>query len=73
MREELSMLANQIRAHLYALEDERLAAVELGLRADGAYMADLNEEIAACRRAYVGASVAEIAVLNGGLFGRHQG
>ena len=67
------MLANEIRAHLLALEDERLAAVALGLRSDGAYMADLHEEIAACRRAFVGASVTEIAVLRGGLSGRDQG
>jgi hypothetical protein len=67
------MLVNEIRAHLVALTDERLAAEALGLRADGAYMTDLEDEIAIYRRALVGASVTEIAVLRGLLFGRDQG
>jgi hypothetical protein len=67
------MLVNEIRAHLVALADERLAAEALGLREDGAYMTDLEDEIAIYRRALVGASVTEIAVLRGVLFGRDQG
>ena len=67
------MLVQEIRAHLVALTDERLAAEALGLRADGAYMADLEEEIAVYRHALVGASVTETAVLRGVLFGRDQG
>ena len=47
------------------LTDERLAAEALGLSADGAYMTDLEEEIAVYRHALVGASVTEIAVLRG--------
>ena len=43
------------------------------MRADGAYMNDLEDEIAVYRRALVGASVTEIAVLRGLLFGRDQG
>jgi hypothetical protein len=67
------MLVNEIRAHLIALGHERLAAGALGLRADGAYMTDLEEEIAVYRRALIGASVTDIAVLRGVLFGRDQG
>jgi hypothetical protein len=67
------MLVNEIRAHLVALTDERHAAEALGLRAGGAYMTDLEDEIALYRRALVGASVTEIAVLRGVLFGRDQG
>jgi hypothetical protein len=73
MSEEQPMLTNEIRAHLRALADERLAAEALGMRADGAYMADLDEEIATYRHALVGASVTEIAVLCGELFGRQVG
>jgi hypothetical protein len=63
------MSSNEIRAHLLELADERLVAEALGMRADGAYMTDLEEEIATYRRALVGASVTEIAVLRGVLFG----
>jgi len=45
----------------------------LGMRADGAYMADLEEEIASYRHALIVASVTEIAVLRGVVFGREQG
>jgi hypothetical protein len=67
------MLLNEIRAHLLELSQERMAAEALGVRSGGAYMTDLEEEIAACRRALVGVSVTEIAVLRGVLFGRDQG
>jgi hypothetical protein len=73
MSEERPMLPNAIRAHLRALAEERLTAKALGMRADGAYMADLEEEIATYRHALVGASVTEIAVLCGELFGRQFG
>ena len=49
--------------------EERLLAVEIGLAADGAYMADLEDEIAACRAAYVGAAVTEIATMRAELSG----
>jgi hypothetical protein len=64
---------NEIRAHLLMLAEERRAAEVRGMRADGAYMTDLEQEIAAYRHALVGASVTEIAVLRGVLFGRDQG
>jgi hypothetical protein len=67
------MLLNEIRAHLHALSQERQAAQAYGMEEHGAYMTDLEEEIAACRRALVGVSVTEIAVLRGVLFGRDQG
>jgi hypothetical protein len=73
MSDDLYMRPNEIRAHLLALTEERRAAEVLGLRADGAYITDLEQEIAAYRNALAGASVTEIAVLRGVLFGRDQG
>jgi hypothetical protein len=67
------MLPSEIRAHLLELAHERLAAEALGMRADGAYMVDLEEEIAIYRRALVGAAVTELAILRGELFGRQFG
>jgi len=67
------MLANVIRAHLVELAEERVVAEALGMTSNGAYMADLEQEIAASRRAFVGASVTEIAVFRGELLGRKQG
>jgi hypothetical protein len=67
------MLPSEIRAHLLELAHERLAAEALGMRADGAYMMDLEEEIATYRRALVGAAVTELAILRGELFGRQFG
>jgi hypothetical protein len=67
------MSAIEIRVHLFDLALERLTAAQMGLSADRHYMADLEEEIAAYRAAYVGAAVTEIAVLRGELFGRDTG
>jgi hypothetical protein len=67
------MLPSEIRAHLLELAHERLTAEALGMRADGAYMLDLEEEIATYRRALVGAAVTELAILRGELFGRQFG
>jgi hypothetical protein len=50
-----------------------MLAIDIGLAADGAYMADLDDEIAACRAAYVGAAVTEIAVMRGELSGALAG
>jgi hypothetical protein len=72
-REEREMSLKDIRAHLVELADERLAAEALGMRHGGAYMTDLEQEIATYRQALVGASVTEIAVLRGVLFGRDHG
>jgi hypothetical protein len=67
------MSSTEIRVHLLDLALERLTAERMGLDSDRHYMADLEEEIAAYRAAYVGASITEIAALRGELFGRDQG
>jgi len=56
-----TLTATDVKRHLDLLHEERLLAIEIGLAADGAYMADLDDEIAACLAAYVGAAVTEIA------------
>ena len=73
MNEENAMSSSQIHAHLLALAQERLVAEEIGMRPDGAYMADLEDEIATYRHALAGAAVTEIAVLCGELLGRNFG
>ncbi|MEA2227311.1 MAG: hypothetical protein QOF04_941 [Solirubrobacteraceae bacterium] len=67
------MSTAEIRAHLLELAQEGIEAERVGLSTDGAYMADLNEEIAAYRMALTGAAVTEIAVLRGELLGRQFG
>jgi hypothetical protein len=67
------MSSAEIRERLLELARERLEAEGTGLDRDAAYMADLDDEVAACRAAYVGAAVTEIAVLRGELFGRDAG
>jgi hypothetical protein len=64
-----TITATDVKRHLDLLHEERLLAVEIGLAADGAYMADLEDEIAACRAAYVGAAVTEIATMRAELSG----
>jgi hypothetical protein len=64
-----TLTATDVKRHLDLLHEERLLAVEIGLAADGAYMADLDDEIAACRAAYVGAAVTEIATMRAELSG----
>jgi hypothetical protein len=62
-----TLTATAVKRHLQLLHEERLLAIEIGLAADGAYMADLEEEISACRAAFVGAAVTEIATLRAAL------
>ena len=62
-----TLTATEVKRHLDLLHEERLLAVEIGLAADGAYMADLEDEITACRAAYVGAAVTEIATMRAAL------
>jgi hypothetical protein len=57
------MFAIEMQIHLHELHMERARAAIEGLAADGAYMADLDEEILATHHAYVGAVVTEIATL----------
>jgi hypothetical protein len=67
------MSSSQIRARLFDLARERVAAERSGLGCNRAYMADLEDEIVTCRLALVGADVTELAVLRGELFGRQFG
>jgi hypothetical protein len=55
--------APHLDARLRELYLERATAELHGLTRDPAYMADLGDEIAAVRNAYVGAAVTEIATL----------
>jgi hypothetical protein len=65
--------AIEIHTHLLGLEAERALASIEGLPANSAYMADLDGEIEATIRAYVGAAVTEIATLRAELFGPQVG
>ncbi len=58
-----AMYASEVRQHLLLLGEERVLAHEAGLAHDRAYMADLEDEIATYRSAYMGAVVTEIAML----------
>jgi hypothetical protein len=63
------MPAIELQRRLRDLHAERLLAWREGLTADAAYMADLDDEIAACRAAFVGAAVTEIATIRAALSG----
>jgi hypothetical protein len=63
----------EIHTHLLDLQAERsLASIE-GLAVNSAYMADLDGEIEATARAYVGAAVTEIATFRAELSGSQVG
>lgn len=64
-----TLTATDVKRHLELLHEERQLALEIGLAADRSYMADLDDEIEACRAAYVGAAVTEIACLRAQLSG----
>jgi|1186.fasta_scaffold58042_2 hypothetical protein len=66
-------VAADLRVVLYQLTAERLDAVELGLATNEMYIAELNEEIAEARHAYVIAAVTELATLRGQLTGAEVG
>ena len=59
--------AADLKGRLQLLEMERAATAFHGLDADGAFMADLLEELEATRSACVGAAVTEIASLRAAL------
>lgn len=61
------------RRRLAELDTEKAAAGLDGLAANDIYMADLEDEIAAERAAYVGTAVTEIASLRAALSGALQG
>ena len=62
-----------LRSELHQLYIERALAESHGLTNDAAYMADLEDDIAIHRHAYIGAAVTEIATLRGALSGRLVG
>ena len=65
--------AAELRRHLVVLNAERAAADLAGLGENRTYMADLEDEIAAERAAYVGTAVTEIATLRAALSGPLHG
>ena len=65
------MSAIEMQIHLQGLQAERALASVAGL--EDAYVADLEDEIAATRAAYVGAAVTEIATLRAELSGPQVG
>jgi hypothetical protein len=67
------MSAIEIQDHLQQLQAERALALIEGLEGNATYMADLENEIAAARSAYVGAAVTEIASLRAELSGPQLG
>jgi hypothetical protein len=67
------MSALEIHTQLLELQAERALASIEGLAMNSAYMADLDEEIEATTRAYVGAAVTEIAILRAQLSGPRVG
>ena len=67
------MSAVEVHIHLSELLAERALALIEGLASDGAYMADLDDEIAATRHAYIAAAITEIATLQGELSGPQVG
>jgi hypothetical protein len=67
------MYASEVRRRLMLLAEERVLAHESGLDRDRAYMADLEDEIAETRHAYLGAAVTEIAMLRARIDGPLQG
>jgi hypothetical protein len=67
------MSAFEMHTRLNELQAERALATAEGLRDNAVYMADLDQEIAAARHAYVGAAVTEIAVLRAELSGPQVG
>jgi hypothetical protein len=65
--------AIKVHTHLLELQTERTLAWLEGLAANSAYMADLDVEIEATARAYVGAAVTEIATFRAELSGPQVG
>jgi hypothetical protein len=70
--EDVPMSAFEVQIHLSELLVERALALIEGLATDGAYMADLDDEIAT-RHAYIAAAITEVATLRGGLSGPQVG
>jgi hypothetical protein len=65
--------AADLHYRLRLLELERREAQQIGLIHCEQYRRDLEEEMAECREAYVGAAITEIATLRAELSGRQVG
>jgi hypothetical protein len=65
--------AAELHKRLRLLQLERLEARDIGLTECDIYRRDLEQEMAACHAAYIGAVVTEIASLRGAIFGRGMG
>ena len=65
--------AADLHQRLRLLELERIEARDVGLMKYQPYRRDLEEELAECRDAYVGAAVTELATLRAELSGRQVG
>ena len=65
--------AIEIHTHLLELEAERALASIEGLAVNAAYVAELDGEIDATTRSYVGAAVTEIATFRAELSGPQVG
>ena len=68
-----AMSAIEMQTQLQDLQTERALASIEGLSGDSAYMAELDQEIAVVRSAYVVAAVTEIATLRAQLSGPQVG
>lgn len=68
-----AMSAIEMHDHLQQLQAERALALIEGLGVNAAYMADLDDEIAATRDACIAAAVTEIAELRAELAGPQVG
>lgn len=67
------MTASAARTRLRRLEAERLDAIDAGQGENAAYMAELQDDVAASRAAYVGLAITEIATLRAQLGGPQVG
>ena len=67
------MSAHDMQVYLWQLTAERLDAADENLSADGLYMRELEDDLAAARDAFVGLAVTEIATLRGELSGPQVG
>ena len=67
------MSATEMHIHLHELQAERALAHLEGLASNSVYMADLDQEIATTRNAFVGAAITEIATLRAQLSAPHVG
>jgi hypothetical protein len=67
------MSAAELHHHLRLLQLERAEAQEIGLTDGDQHQRDLEDEMAHCRAAYLGAAVTEIAILRRELSGRLVG